>query len=160
MIRYTLFLLLLTISNIATHAPSPNPKRHAPAQSNAKTGMGIPRRGNPFGNQPLTRPSRLSQLVDTLRRRKAKAEGKRDPKLGPGPGLERGLAERNREIRRAEKAGAQNLQKRQQDPASSSASGSATPPSTGSAAQPTTTQNATNPLWILNDVYAGPSFWK
>lgn len=158
----TLLLLALSIGSGATHAPAGNPKRHAPTQSNALTA--IPRRGNPFGNLPLSKPSRLSHLVDTMRGRVAKSEGKRDPKLGPGPGPDGEISARNRARRQAEKETQQMLQKRQPqgpvDAPSTTLSNTGGPSLTASAARATSSMNASHPTWILNDVYAGGSFWK
>lgn len=163
MIRYaipTLLLLILSTISEATHAPAGsiiNPKRHAPAQSIPKTG--IPRRSNPFGNQPLSKPSRLSQLANTLRGRKAHEDRGFDPRLGPGPGPDGAISARNRERHQATKV----LQKRQgaAAPGPTSASGPGAPSGTASGAQPAATNlNASHPTWILSDVYATASFWK
>ncbi|KAG8889526.1 hypothetical protein FRB98_004000 [Tulasnella sp. 332] len=163
----TLILFLTTFPNAATaHSNEiPNARRHSTPQSQSSKKV-LPRRGNPLGApEALSSSSRLSQLAESLRKRALKKEGKRDPKLGPGAGPDGVIAAENRRRRRAarEAAGAgaspaeHALEKRQQ---SSSGSATATSSAPVASASTNSTGNSTEPTWILNDVYAGNTFWN
>lgn len=161
MIQFAMPILLLLILNIiseASEAPAGHAKRYPPAQSDAQTAAS--RRDNAFGTQPLSAFSRLSQLVGTSRVHKSNADGKRDPRLGPGPGRDAEIAARNREKRRA--AAVQSLHKRQGSAETNfnTVSNTETPSLSSSAAQATSTMNASHPTWIPSDTYYGSIFWK
>ncbi|KAG9025344.1 hypothetical protein FRB95_010267 [Tulasnella sp. JGI-2019a] len=144
----TLVVLLAALHSIEAHTQNGNV---ASRKWHPNT---IPRRGNPLGSQSRTITSRLSRFAESLRTRSLKKEGRRDPRLGPGPGPDGAVAAQNRARALASKGHV--LEKRQQ-------SSSATSTATSSAPNATASANSTNsmsPTWILNDVYAGTTFWN
>ncbi|KAG8864259.1 hypothetical protein FRB96_006080 [Tulasnella sp. 330] len=161
----TLILLLTTLGNAATAHSNEITNTDTKPQSTPQSELskkGLPWRGNPFGaSGPLSSPTRLSQLVESLRKHALKKEGKRDPKLGPGAGPDGLIAAENRRRRRAARGAAgpspadHALEKRQQ-----SSSGSATTTSSAPAASANSTGNGIAPTWSLNDVYTGTTFWN